>query len=503
MGAVVSARRKRWAPLLGSDELEFSDTAGRVGLRNLGNTCFMNAGLQCLSHLEPFTAYFLTGKYREEVNKTNPLGSRGEVAKAFAELQQALWQKRQPSHNPRELHGALKRFAPHLFEDYDQQDVQEFLAFCLDSLHEDLNLVTQKPKPNTSETEAADEKLLADKDQEYAAALAWMRYLERGKSFLVDLFQGQLRSSLTCADCGFVNRRFEAFLYLSVPVIRGTSMSQVSDAVEKYLEEEVLTDDERWLCPKCDRKVDARKKIDLWKLPPILVLHLKRFEFDMKTFQFKKIDLLLKGPNTMDMSPYVSSPQREKALYDVVAVANHHGAYGAGHYTAYCKICANVDDCEWHHFNDDKVSPLGSRDVISKDAYVIFLVRRAEEGQQLKRQTVTLPQLWPHWVSTRNSLLLDLVPGGNSPLAMSGNSSPAVNSTAYPEPKHEDKAEGTDSSTNAAKPPPVAKNGVQPPQPAAPAGKVQAPPPPLCSAKSKPKAKTNPRAQSKGRPVNR
>merc|ERR1711879_175073 len=64
-----------------------------------------------------------------------------------------------------------------------------------------------------------------------------------------------------------------------------------------------------------------------------------------------------------------------------------------------------------HHLNDDMVSLMGSREVVTKDAYVIFLIRRAKEGQQVRRQSVTLPDLWPHWVSNRNSVLLDLVPG--------------------------------------------------------------------------------------------
>jgi len=422
MGAIVAKKRRRWGPLIGDDPFSLAETAGRVGLRNLGNTCFMNAGLQCLSHIEPFVAYFLTGKYREEINRTNPLSSKGALASAIAGLQQALWQARLSSHNPKDLHRVLRSCAPHLFEGYEQQDVQEFLAFCLDGLHEDLNLVAAPPRPDSEETEAEDAHLAVERGEEFAAALSWMRYLERGKSFLVDLFQGQLRSSVTCAECGCCKRRFEPFLYLSVPVTR--SMTQVSDAIGKFQEEELLTEDERWLCPQCDRKVNAVKKIDIWKLPPVLVMHLKRFEFDARTFQFRKVRSLLSTPLTVDFSPYVSSPQREHATYDMVAVANHHGAFGSGHYTAYCRVTALVGGradeegasssgvCdEWYDFNDDRVSRLGQREVISKDSYVMFLIRHAGEGQQIKRQTVSLPEVWPHCVSTRNSALHDVLHG--------------------------------------------------------------------------------------------
>lgn len=429
MGGIVAKGVKRWAPLLGSDEVELSETAGRVGLKNLGNTCFMNSGLQCLCHIEPFTAYFLTGKYREEINHSNPLGCGGELATAIAGLQKALWQKRQAKHNPRDLHAALRRCAPHLFEGYEQQDVQEFLAFCLDGLHEDLNLVSVRPPPTSDEALAEDARKAEDRGEEFAAALSWMRYLERGKSFLVDLFQGQLRSSLTCAECGLCNRRFEPFLYLSVPVHQG-KMAKVTDAIEKYLEEELLVGDERWLCPRCDRKVEARKKIDIWKLPPVLVLHLKRFEFDMRRFQFRKIDTHLEAPLTMDLMPYVSSSQREHATYDVIGVANHLGAFGSGHYTAYCRVNARHEEGEWYHYNDDSVSPISPQDVITKNSYVIFLIRHAGEGSQIKRQTVSLPEVWPHCVSTRNSAMCDVLPGSVSAGGPAADSTEAESSAA-------------------------------------------------------------------------
>lgn len=395
----------------GDDGRRKTSGPGMIGLENLGNTCFMNAGLQCLCHIEPFAAYFLEGNYKAEINRDNPMGSKGELATAFAELSKSLWRPdAKRAFDPTEFHEAVSQCAPHLFEYGDQQDVQEFLAFCLDGLHEDLNLVTTRGL-YTEEMEKEDARKCEGKSEEFAAALSWMRYLERGKSFLVDLFQGQLRSSLACTLCDKNAARFEPFLYLSVPVEKG--MVSVTDAIEKYLKEELLTDDERWLCPRCNCKVDAKKKIEVWKLPPVLVLHLKRFEFDAKSMEFKKIRATLKAPFTLDLSSYVSSPQRESATYDVVAVANHHGSFDGGHYTSYCQANGESGEhCQWYHFDDGAVRPMKEdAEVVTKDAYVIFLVRRRSgAAKHVKRQTVTLPELWPHWVSTRNSVMLDLVP---------------------------------------------------------------------------------------------
>eukprot|EP00927_Polykrikos_kofoidii_P064053 TRINITY_DN5906_c0_g1_i1.p1 TRINITY_DN5906_c0_g1~~TRINITY_DN5906_c0_g1_i1.p1 ORF type:complete len:502 (+),score=96.77 TRINITY_DN5906_c0_g1_i1:152-1657(+) len=420
-------------PLIGCGNFRFGSRAGRVGLKNLGNTCFMNAGLQCLCHIEPLAVYFLSGAFAEETNKSNPRGCRGQLANAFADLQKQLWTSDQACQDPRAVHKKLSKFAPHLTEGYMQQDVQEFLAFCLDGLHEDLNRVTDRPPAITEEQEAAQEKLCRERSCEFAAALAWKRHLERDKSFLVDLLQGQLRSTLTCLECGHTSWRFDPCLYMSLPVTR--SMSTLHDCFEKYLEEESLTGDERWQCDKCKTKVDAKKKIDLWKLPPVLVLHLKRFEFDNKTFRFSKIDKAISVKGTLDLSEYCSSPQRDGALYDVICVANHSGPFGRGHYTATCRV-GNGDQGEFFYFNDERVTPLPSEQaVVGRDAYVIFLARckqtpsggrkgggaagsRPEDSDGLsdvsetddgfswiKRQTVTMPELWPHWLSTRNSVV--------------------------------------------------------------------------------------------------
>ena len=64
---------------------------GLAGLSNLGNTCFMNSSLQCLSHAAPLMRYFLTSRFLDDVNRTNLLGLKGELADGFASLLRSLW----------------------------------------------------------------------------------------------------------------------------------------------------------------------------------------------------------------------------------------------------------------------------------------------------------------------------------------------------------------------------------------------------------------------------
>src|SRR6202021_2810440 len=106
----------------------------------------MNSALQCLVHCKELTEYFLASVYKSELNETNPLGMNGLLAKQYAYLVTALFSStnQKSSLPPSEFKKTIGRFASN-FSGYGQQDSQEFLAFLLDGLHEDLNRVRKKP----------------------------------------------------------------------------------------------------------------------------------------------------------------------------------------------------------------------------------------------------------------------------------------------------------------------------------------------------------------------
>jgi ubiquitin C-terminal hydrolase len=192
-------------------------TRGVCGLQNLGNTCFMNSALQCLSHTAALTSYFLQGHHQSEINSSNPLGLGGQLANAYAKTLEELWSGKNSSINPRDLKYVIGRFATQ-FQGYQQHDSQELIAFVLDGLHEDLNRITNKPYVPSIEANGRPDIEVANE--------AWRAHLSRNQSIIVDLFHGQFRSEVSCPDCSKVSVTFDPFMYLSLPLSRREGASR-------------------------------------------------------------------------------------------------------------------------------------------------------------------------------------------------------------------------------------------------------------------------------------
>jgi len=191
---------------------------GTIGLTNLGNTCYMNSALQCVSRIEELATYFLGSKYKLEINNDNPLGYNGRMAKAFGDFLTGLYQERATSaYNPRQFKGALAQSQP-MFSGYGQQDSQEFLSFLVDALHEDLNRIVKKPymeNPDSDDAKVHDPAYVRELGETYRS-----NHRARNDSIAMDLFNGFYKNTMVCPSCDKVSVTFDPYslLTLQLPI---------------------------------------------------------------------------------------------------------------------------------------------------------------------------------------------------------------------------------------------------------------------------------------------
>ncbi|KAF9233475.1 hypothetical protein BU15DRAFT_53836 [Melanogaster broomeanus] len=360
-----------------------------AGLKNLGNTCYMNATIQCLSATVPFARFFTDGRWKNAINMLNPLGTKGSLAAAFAQILYDMSHSELPHLNPLTFRKSICTHAAQ-FSGSDQHDSQEFLTFLLDGLHEDLNRVLTKPSnESTPEREAELESL----PQQVASENEWEIYRMRNDSLIVDYFQGQFRNRMECLTCHHTSTTYNSFMYLSLP-IPSKIMSKVSlySCLDAFVKEEVLEKSEAWHCPKCKELRKATKRLSLSRLPPVLLIHLKRFSvkgpFTDKIetvidFPLRGLDLtnymppplppdMLKGSGNPTPANASSDPrvQLPPYRYDLYGVTNHFGSLSNGHYTAFVASRGG-----WLYCDDSRIVSTDAKEVVGRPAYVLYYKR--------------------------------------------------------------------------------------------------------------------------------
>jgi ubiquitin carboxyl-terminal hydrolase 8 len=374
-------------------------------------------------------------EWKDQLEKLSDAPS-SSVVKAYAALVRHMWLEKATVVGTRGLKRAVATMAPQ-FRGSNQHDVQEFVSFLLDGLHEGLNSAREDREDDYSSpaagvgtgpigvaapsdarsrrrfrVEAAAARGLSGRgltlrQLEAQALKEWESHRQRHSSIIVDLFHGQLRSMLQCSKCAWQSVRFDPFMFLSLPLEgpegRVTTLAQ---ALEVFTTPEVLPADAGWRCPHCGPVVTV-KKLDLWRLPPCLIVHLKRFKITPLGGR-RKITAPVRFPLcTMDLSSNCASTRplglafadvfkRRKAsqedggqprcepVYDLYAVSNHHGGYGGGHYTAHCLHSVTGS---WYFYNDGAWARALPDDVSAREAYLLFYSRMSSNPHRTEMRT--------------------------------------------------------------------------------------------------------------------
>lgn len=289
-----------------------------VGLNNLGNTCFLNSILQCLAHTPHFIEAFL-GIPFSEFNRKSKLA--GQFAASFASLLRLMRESRN-SVSPDQFKVLIGRFAPQ-FRGYSQQDAHEFLRFTLDGLHQDLNRAQSKePYP----------ELKAGQSYE-AEAAKWLQYhRSRDDSLVTDFFGGQLLTVTTCGKCGSKSAACDTFLDLSIQIPAGANTS-LEACLRAFVSPSEMSD---YKCETCRATGRSSTEMTLWRLPPVLVVHLKRFS--SSSVLQRKLDTHVRFPierlNMQPFAPHSTDRSVRLSLYSLFGVVHHTGTLASGHYFA-------------------------------------------------------------------------------------------------------------------------------------------------------------------------
>ncbi|KAL1563496.1 ubiquitinyl hydrolase 1 [Salvia divinorum] len=316
-------------------ELSFEITFRRIGagLRNLGNTCFLNSVLQCLTYTAPLAAYLQSGKHQ------NSCRTAGFCA--LCAIQKHVSRALQSSGRilePKDLVSNL-RCISRSFRNARQEDAHEYMVNLLESMHK-----CCLPSGVPSESPSAYEKSLVHK-----------------------IFGGRLRSQVKCMQCSYCSNKFDPFLDLSLEIHKSDSLYK---ALAHFTSKELLDGGSReYQCDQCKQKVKASKQLTVHKAPQVLAVHLKRFSSHAPG---QKVDKIVAFEPTLDLKPFVSGPYDEDLKYTLYGVLVHYGwSTHSGHYYCFVRTSSGI----WYSLDDNQVVQVNERKVLEQKAYMLFYVR--------------------------------------------------------------------------------------------------------------------------------
>lgn len=320
------------------------ENKGLSGLANLGNTCFINSCIQALINTYEFNEFLDNTNFQKKLSALrNPKFRFDSTLLIEYNNLRTMMFKENCSISPGAFIAITRLVAKEkkqeMFSGYDQNDLQEFLLFLLDSFHIALHRSVEIEIKGNIKNE---EDNLAKDCYTMIKNMYSKEYSE-----IIKLFYG-IHVSQICSlnDKSVLNNTPEPFFVLSLPIPEEIKNPSLYQCFQEHTKSEILKDENAWFNEKTNQKQDIEKKIIFWSLPQILIIHLKRFHFTGR-----KINKNIIVPLSLDLNDLVKNYEKSDNNYDLFAICNHMGNALGGHYTAYVKNANN----KWYHCNDVQV----------------------------------------------------------------------------------------------------------------------------------------------------
>ena len=328
---------------------------GLTGLANVGNSCYLNACMQILSHTYELSEFLKKGTYKGKINRV----ADSVLILEWDKLREMMW-----SDNctiaPWGFVKAVQKVSMlkdrDLFTGNAQNDLQEFLLFIIDCFHialsRDVDMhITGKALNKTDKLAKTCYSMMKD-------------MYKKEYSEMLGIFYGIHVSEISSLEGGeSLSLTPEPFSVISLPLADVESPS-LFDCMDLYCMKEKLEGENAWMNDKTNRKEDVNRGIIFWSLPNILIIDLKRWNGHTK----KLHDIVTAPFEDADFSKYVKGYNKKSYVYDLYAVCNHSGGVMGGHYTASTK---NANG-KWYEFNDTSVREVAEKNVISHKSYCFF-----------------------------------------------------------------------------------------------------------------------------------
>ena len=335
---------------------------GLTGLANLGNTCFMNSVLQCLSHTYEFNDFLETEKHKNLLNKKPD----SLILMEWDKLRKMIWSEN-CTISPGGFVMAIRKVArvkdKQIFTGYAQNDLTEFLIFLIECFHNAINREVEMEIKGETKTNKDE---LAKKCYEMVKNM-----YEKDYSEILKLFYGTHVSTISSMEGDKISDAPEPFLMLQLEVPDSKRRPNMYDCLDAYTRLETMEGENMYFNEDKGQREKVMKSIRFWNLPQILIVVLKRFICNGNRIKKneKTVDF---DVETLDLSKYVLGYNKGSFIYELYGICNHSGGVMGGHYTSYVKT-ANK---KWYHYNDTSCSEISDVNQLKSSRAYCFFYRK-------------------------------------------------------------------------------------------------------------------------------